>query len=137
MLGYVMDKYYVDSIVKMNKQEWINLERRSETKRLDSFLPSAMPKVGDVVKVFRSRDTGLDLAYSYTLDGKQYVELTYTPLSNASINAFYDKCTFWDAFLLNRDIKRVLKQREIKPTWNKANNLRMFLRDPFYPYKTR
>lgn len=135
-MGVAMDKYYVKSIVKMNGQVWANLERGDEIKRIDLSAPFAKPQVGDVVKVFRCRDCGLDQAYSYTLDGKRHVELMTVPLSNYSINTFYDKLSFWDAFRLNRDIKCILVQRNIKPTWNKANNLRMFLRDPFYPCKT-
>jgi len=135
-MGVAMDKYYVKSIVRMNGQVWANLERGDEIKRIDLFASSVGPQVGDVVKVFRSRQTGLDLAYSYRLGEKQFVDLMHVPLSNSSINAFYDNLTCSDAFRLNRDIKRVLVQRDVKPTWNKANNLRMFLRDPFYPCKT-
>lgn len=81
---------------------------------------------GHAFKVYKTR-YGLDYAYSYKLGGKRYVDLMQVPTNMSGVESFYEKLCMVDSILLNNDICSVLCRRGIKPTFNKMNNLRLFL----------
>lgn len=96
-------------------------------------IPRGKPllKKGDAIKVYRTNYTfrPIDVAYSYKINGKRYVDLLQQPNTHFAEKTFYNLLGFWDAFRLNLDIAQVLRQRDINPSFNRVTNLKLFLRE--------
>ena len=97
-------------------------------------------KPGDVIKVYKTNNAepifNIEVACSYNLGGKHYVDLSREPLvllhsgvmiNDSALRDFYNDLSFVDSVRVNHDIARVLLQRRIMPSIFKTNNLRMFL----------
>lgn len=69
----------------------------------------------------------LETAYSYKINGKQYIQLNQTPRIHTAIKHFWANMGYIDRIRLHRDIKKVLRQRKITPTLNRNTNLLLFL----------
>ncbi len=96
-------------------------------------IPRGTPllKKGDTIKVYRTNYTfkPVDVAYSYKINGKRYVDLLQLPNTHLAEKTFYNLLGFWDAFKLNQDIAQVLRQRDIKPSFDWVTNLKLFLHE--------
>ncbi|MBQ2844437.1 MAG: hypothetical protein IJE79_00235 [Alphaproteobacteria bacterium] len=69
----------------------------------------------------------LETAYSYKINGKQYIQLNQTPGTHTAIKHFWANMGCIDRICLHHDIKKVLRQRKITPTLNRNTNLLLFL----------
>lgn len=85
-------------------------------------------KSGITIKVYKNLNDAV-AAYSCKINGKQVVRLQNAPNSAPAFNHFYSALNSADACALDSDICSVLKRRGLKTTWNKENNLRMFVND--------
>lgn len=69
----------------------------------------------------------LETAYSYKINGTQYIQLNQTPRTHTEIKQFWANMGHIDRICLHHDIKKVLRQRKITPTLNRNTNLLLFL----------
>ena len=97
-------------------------------------------KAGDVIKVYKDKD-GLEMACSYKLGGRFYVDIKQQPIhvlysgvffDRRGTNDFFRKLSFMDGVRLNNDIVCVLMRRGVMPSLLWTTNLRLLLHDLWY-----
>ena len=124
-----MDKFKISSVKycegDIYQTVYLN-GKKGHNRRVDITRTASKFEKGHAFKVYKTQ-LGLDYAYSYKLGGKRYVDLMQRPINMSAVEGFYEKLSMFDSILLNNDICSVLRRRGIKPTFNKMNNLRLFL----------
>lgn len=105
--------------------------RRPDNTELKTVVGRSMPvfKAGDKIKIYESNSKYLpiELARSYKLNGRRYIDLQMQPRTDSGIAKIYKDLSFFDAVRLNWDIVQALCQRRIMPTLSKYTNMRLFL----------
>lgn len=95
------------------------------------FRAAPIIPVGTIINVYEMylKDIGMktELAQSYKVDGKYYMDLFYAPINQSGIVKYCNSFCFLDGLRFNWDIARILRQRNISPSCNKYTNLRLFL----------
>ncbi len=127
--SFFMDKFKISSVKycegDIYQTVYLN-GKKGHNRRVDIHRTASKFEKGHAFKVYKTQ-LGLDYAYSYKLGGKRYVDLMQRPINMSGVEGFYEKLSMFDSILLNNDICSVLRSRGIKPTFNKMNNLRLFL----------
>lgn len=83
-------------------------------------------KKGDNFKIYRDK-YGIEVAYSYKLQGERFVDLHAMPESRFGIDTFFNDMCWGDRVRLGADIRRALKRFKIKPTMSRINNLSLLV----------
>lgn len=132
-----MEKYRVEAVGPYLEHfcqllDLVGVSKQAVTKWNRFRIRRSFPlfKKGDVVNVYSFR--GIDglhafKAYSYRLNGKMFVDIQTIPETQTEIEHFYDDLSWSDALRLKYDVMCALRNKNIKPTLDAANNLRLLL----------
>ena len=69
----------------------------------------------------------LDMAYSYSINNKRFVQIPQKPKTMYAIENFWNTLGFWDGIRLHIDIMQALRRQKITPSLNKNTNLYLLL----------
>jgi len=125
-----MEKYTVISVSNHNTGAFQKVRVKDKRGTTDEFYFESVPnlKSGTTIKVYKDLKNSI-FAYACKVNGKHFVRLPVLPYSTYAYAHFYDVFKSADVCALDKDICSALKTRGIKPTMNKANNLRLFISD--------
>ena len=90
---------------------------------------AAVP-VGTTFKVYETMNKEpfpLEIAHSYKIDGKRFVNIPLQPITMDGIKRFWTQLSFWDSIRLQLDINQALHRQKIAPAFNKNTNLYLLL----------
>ncbi|MBR5153182.1 MAG: hypothetical protein IKW57_00070 [Alphaproteobacteria bacterium] len=90
---------------------------------------AAVP-VGTTFKVYETMNKEpfpLEIAHSYKIDGKRFVNIPHQPTTMDGIKRFWTQLGFWDGVRLQLDIGQALHRQKIVPAFNKNTNLYLLL----------
>ncbi len=88
--------------------------------------------VGTKFKVYETANKEpfpLDVAHSYRINNKRFVNIPHKPLTMYSVKKFWDDLGFLDSIRLQHDIRQDLRRQKITPALNKNTNLYLLLGD--------
>ena len=108
----------------------VTLSDKAGNKRTESINNANSIPTGTKIVFYEYKKSGfirLETAYSYKINGTQYIQLNQTPITHDAIKKFWANMGCIDRVYLHRDIKKVLRQRKITPTLNRNTNLLLFL----------
>lgn len=140
-----MEKYRVNKVrhCKGDCHQTLDLvgTNRSASSKLDGFHVFRMVpmfRVGTTIKLYPISNSlsSAYKAYSYKIGDKHFVDVQMMPVTDDGIVRFYDDMSWFDAVRLKYDVMCALHDRNIQPTLNAANNLRLLLFNPATPIKT-
>lgn len=106
------------------------LKNNAGHKRTESINNANLIPTGTKVFFYEYKKSSFirpETAYSYKINGTQYIQLNQTPQTHDAIKKFWANMGCIDRVCLHRDIKKVLRQRKITPTLNRNTNLLLFL----------
>lgn len=123
-----MEKYTVVKVINHEVGTFQKVHVKDKKGATKDFYFDTIPelKSGITLKVYKNLKDSIS-AYSCKVNGKQFVRLPILPCTEKAFSRFYDVFKSADACALDVDICSALKVRGVKPTMNKANNLRLFI----------
>ena len=108
----------------------VTLSDKAGNKRTESINNANSIPTGTKIVFYEYKKSSfvrLETAYSYKINGTQYIQLNQTPKTHDAIKKFWANMGCIDRVCLHRDIKKVLRQRKITPTLNRNTNLLLFI----------
>ena len=127
-----MKKFYVIENEKPNfyHQDLIVRDRQGNTHTQMIYRSEPQIPTGTKIKEYRCNDfVALNMATSYKIKGKRYIDIHRFPQSQSAIKSFWQDLSFFDRIVLNAELMQALLQRGIMPTLSKNTNLRLFTTD--------
>lgn len=140
-----MEKYRVEKVYHTKGTFHQELDLRglnksacARYKRFCVYRLKPMFRVGTTIKLYPISNplSSAYKAYSYKIGDKHFVDVQMVPVTDNGLEHFYDDMSWFDAVRLKYDVMCALHDRNIQPTLNAANNLRLLLFNPANTIKT-